>query len=577
VSKRSRRARTRPTQKRRPGGRPTPRREEPDLIQQIAAALADDDPLMLLGFASTLLAVLDPRSRNPFEPAPDGPSREVMVDSLLAVPLPETSAVLAAMATMSGDDVLRRRVHRERSGLLPGWLADLHRTTALPRAVELTHVLGDGDNVLVSATLPGGHELTAVVYIDHNMGTLVKDAFVLSMPLDDVVEHLRTAAGDDPDTEARPLDPADARARIVEAVECGAITFPPFETDTWPSCRPLVEWMAGLLPAGGTGYQRPEWDEAATKALAERFLATLPGPDHTTAHDLLSSLLWFGTDYGPGDPMRWSPTAVEILLLDWIPRKIVDDVEVLATVPALLREFIRFCHKERGVRAALTEQTLGAVDGYEPEYQRLIRSDRPQGPAALLAAMGMLDEPEQSLSEYMLDSLRREVGGQAALDALDAQPLPAEPFAWDAVPPDVHARVGEVLEQVERCCTELLDEQYRTVCRRLLADAAAGDPEIFRRRSKAATAAAAICWMAGKANSLFDREPVTPKMAVKDLTGYFGTAGTGVSQRSLPLLRAIGAGQHQYGQVDLGSPRYLTGPRREHILAHRDRYLAMED
>jgi hypothetical protein len=29
--------------------------------------------------------------------------------------------------------------------------------------------------------------------------------------------------------------------------------------------------------------------------------------------------------------------------------------------------------------------------------------------------------------------------------------------------------------------------------------------------------------------------------------------------------------------MDLGTPRYLTGPRRARILAHRDRYRAMVD
>ncbi|WP_214371064.1 hypothetical protein [Pseudonocardia sp. H11422] len=84
------------------------------------------------------------------------------------------------------------------------------------------------------------------------------------------------------------------------------------------------------------------------------------------------------------------------------------------------------------------------------------------------------------------------------------------------------------LELVEGCCAELLDEQYRTARRRLLSDAAAGDPGI-------------------------------------------GLGGTSVSQRSEPLLRAIGADPRQYGRMDLGTPRYLTGPRRARILAHRDR------
>ena len=582
MSQRNQRQRTAAKSKRRATGRGrSPRREEPDLISQIAATLDDDDPLPLLGLASALLAALDPPSRNPFGPPSDGPSREEFVESFLAVSLPETSALLAAVAALSGDEVLQRRVSREiadRGHPLPGWLAGLPRAIPVSEAVEVTHVLGDGDNVIVASRLPGGHVLTAVVYVDHNLGTLVKDAFVVSDPLGDVVERVRAAAAGDPDTVARPLAPADARVRISEAIELGAMSFPPCETDTWPACRPLVEWMNALLPDGGTGYRRPEWDGEAVTGIARRFHASPFAADVADPDDLLSSLLWFGTDYGPGDPLRWSPVAVEILLLDWIPRKIVADADQLSAAPDLLRAFVRFCHHERGIRTALTAQTLAAIDAVAPEYQRLIRSDRPQGPEALLAAMGVLSpEPELALPEIMLDSLRRAVGGEAALDGLDADPLPDEPFAWDAVPPDVHDRVGEVLGLVERCCTELLDGQYRTVCRRLLADAAAGDPDIFRRRGRAATAAAAICWIAGKANSLFDREPVSPKLLVKQLAEHFGVTGSSVSQRSEPLLRAIGADPRQYGGMDLGTPRYLTGPRRARILGHRDRYRAMAD
>ena len=83
---------------------------------------------------------------------------------------------------------------------------------------------------------------------------------------------------------------------------------------------------------------------------------------------------------------------MEILLADWIPRKIVASPEHLSKAPALLRAFIRFCHAKREIRAALTDETLAAVDEWEPEYQRLIRSPRPQGPMALLAATGALGD-----------------------------------------------------------------------------------------------------------------------------------------------------------------------------------------
>ncbi len=580
VAKRNRKSR-------RPAGRPRSRRarrepvrDEPDILARITDALDSDDPLPLLALASTLLTVTDPRGRSPLAGLSESPDRDQLIESFLAVPLPETSALLGALAGLSDDDVLSRRVHREitrRAHPLPAWLSDLSRATGEPRAFEMVHALGDGDNVVVAITMPGGHPLTAVVYIDHNMGTVVKDAFVLSEPLDDVVGHVVAAAGSDPDTTARPIDPADARARIGEAVELGAITFPPLETDTWPASRALVQWMAGLLPAGGTGYQRPEWTEQALADLAGRFRASRFAQGVADHGDMLSSLLWFGTDYGPGDPLRWSPVAVEILLTDWVPRKIVAEVDLLTVLPDLVRAFVRFCHHERGVRENLTEQTLAAVDAYEPDYQELIRSDRPQGPAALLAAMGALDDPFPDVSEARLDMLRRAVGGDTALDALDRDPLPDEPFDWATVPPGVHGRVGEVLALLDRCCAELLDTEYRTACRRLLTDVAAGDPDIFRRHGNVATTAAALCWLVGKANPLFDRAGGTgPHIAVKHLTAHFGVGNGAISQRSEPILRAIGVEPHQpHGRKDLGSPRYLTGPGRSAILADRDRYRDM--
>jgi hypothetical protein len=589
VPKRTRREKRGPVRQRPSRGRPAQDRgrpDEPDLLGDVAAALADDQPLLLLSVVSSLLAALDPPPASPFErtPEPGLPTRDELMRTFLEVDMLETSALLAVVAELSGDEVMRRRVRREiteRAHTLPVWLANLGRTT-VTRVVEMVHVLGDGDNVMIGLSLPGDFALSVVVYIDHNMGTLVKDAFAVPEPLDELIEHMRIAAGDGPDTTWADLSPADARVRIKDAIERGAITFPPMETDSWPACRPLIEWAIGMLPAGGTGYQRPRWDIKQLSELTERFFASPFGTDLDDAdhRGLLESLLWFGTDYGPGDPLRWSPIAVEILLVDWIPRKIAADTAYLAKAPELLRAYIRFCHHERGIRAALTEDTLAAVDEYEPGYQQTIASPRPQGSAALLAAMGALhphgpwpaSEVEiPTIDEIMLDSLHRAVGGEDALATLDDIPLPDEPFDWDPIPADVHERVDEVLGLLDRCCDERLDVEYRTACRRILSRAAAADPEIFRRRSKAETTAGAICWIVGKANDLF-----TAQMLVKDLMGFFGIRQASVSQRSEALLRAIGIDPHdRYGSMNLRSPDYLTSSRRTQIIALRDQYQTM--
>ncbi|MGH3520962.1 MAG: DUF6398 domain-containing protein [Haloechinothrix sp.] len=561
----------------------------PDLVSDVRRAISADHPIDLLALVSSVLAVVDPRGRSPFAPD-DQPefSRAELLQSFLDMPSPETSALLAVIAEMTEEDLLRARILKElasRPSVLQRWLAGLSEVVVY-RTVEIVHVLGDGDNIMLGARLPDGHELTCVVYIDHNLGSLVKDAFVVPEALAEVIALMRSNA--DVDTSWRELDPAAARARVRAAIDVAAMTVPPFETETWPACRALVEWLNALLPEGGTGYQRPEWDSTMLTALSEQFFASAHGAelDDHEHRTLLDSVLWFGTDYGPGDPLRWSPVSVEILLVDWVPRKVVADPTYLAKAPRLLRAFIRFCHAERGIRASLTTETLLAVDHWEPEYQRIIRSPRPQGPAALLAAPGAIDPDEDwsldddeldTVEEIMLDVLRRAVGGADQLDKLDELPLPDENIEWEAIPDDIRDRVSEVLTLLDRCCDELLNQEYRTSCRRLLARAATGDPEVFRRRGRVDTAAAAIAWISGGANDLFRSYGQAPRMLVKDLMGHFGLKQSSISSRAKTILRAGGFDADQYGSIELGSPDYLTSARRRDIIELRDRYRAAID
>jgi hypothetical protein len=445
------------------------------------------------------------------------------------------------------------------------------------RAVRMGHVLGDGDNIMLGARLPDGHELTCVVYIDHNFGTLVKDAFVLPESIADVEAHFRQLA-DDPDTRWDDLSLADARAWIDEAIELAAVTVPPLETDTWPACRALVEWITRGLPDGGSGHQRPQWDSTELGRLSDRFFGSPRGSrlDDPDRRGLLESLLWYGTDYGAGDPLRWSAPRVEILLADWLPRKVMAPVEYLAMAPDLLRAFIGFAHAEIGLRSELTDETLAALDDWEPEYQQTIRSPLPQGPTDLLAAVGveglLADMSASSgLETFEQSTLRRlalDVGDQTQLDRLDDNPLPDEPFRWEGIPDDVTAPIRQVLELTDRCCAEILGVEYRTACRRLLARVARSGPEVFRRTGRAETAGAALVWIVGKANDLFDHR--AGGVHVKDLMSHFGLKQSSITTRAATMLRASGFHDDTY-VVRLGSPDYLVAARRRWVISTRDR------
>lgn len=573
--------------------------EELDLVQRLERALDVPEPLDLLALVSALMVSLTPRHTLPFVASTEPDTQPKMtlaefVDSFIDVDLRATTGALTVMAALTDDEMLAARVRRElerRTHRVPPWLRGLAGPTAY-RAVEVVDVLGDGDDVIVGVRLGSGHELTALVYIDHNLGTQIKDAFFVPDSIGNVVSLMKRRA-ESPDTEWRDLALADARTRIEEADHLWSISYPPLESDSWPACRPLVAWVNRALPEGGAGYQRPEWSDSQLSELTEDFFTSRfgSGLDDADHRSLLESILWFGTDYGPGDPLRWSPVAVEMLLADWIPRKIVADPDFLSLAPDLLSAFVRYSHHTRGIRSVHTTETLDAVASWTPDYLKTIRSDRPQGPAALLAAMGVPWSSEEDgaasgadeagaakLAELLAEfrvrriaQLEAAVGGRETLETLDTTPLPEEPFDWTGLPDDIHDPVRRVLDLVDAGCAEFLDVQARTGCRRLLARCAAGEPAVFRRRAAPKGAAAAICWIVARSNDLFDSWGAGLK--VKQLSEFFDVATP--SQRAGVLLKAAGIVDNPYETaVPLGSTDLLVSSRRAAIIKERDFLIA---
>jgi hypothetical protein len=350
------------------------------LLQSLRSGLRSGEPLELLTVVGGLLELTDPRNRDPLREDGQQVSREQLVESFVQTSFAETTAALAAIRALLPAEELDPRIEPElarRRQPVPDWLAGLADARAEPEVWFMTHVLGDGDDYVFGVTLPSGQSLSALVYIDHNLGSVVKDAFVVPRRLEELAAMMGETITDSDQSLTR-FDPATARAIAEEAIGLGRHLITPLESETWPACRPVVEWLLRFLPAGGTVPERPEWGDAEIAELTEDFFKSPYGTefDHQDERSLLESVIWFGTDYGPGDPLRWSPVSVEMLLADWFPRKIVAEPAFLAKLPDLLRAYIRYCHHRNGIRSTLTAETLASVDEWEPEYQRAIRSAR---------------------------------------------------------------------------------------------------------------------------------------------------------------------------------------------------------
>ena len=345
-------------------------RDEPSLTDVMSGALNGGHPLGLLSFASTLIrmAQSDPfpnwgsRQREPID-------MDLVVASFSREKSRETTALLAVLAELMLNETDRQdRCRREaaaRNDPLPEWISNLSHIR-VHRAVRATHVLGDEDELLLGAELPGGHELTCVVHLNHNMLSEVDDAYLLPQSIDKVLS-VAIERNTDPNVSFVDMNLADARAWIDHGLEQPLL---PTGSGTWPDCRALVSWLASHLPEGGARFQMPEWDWAPLSKLIRSFFVSPAGAPFNDFDNevLLQELI----DSGTGDPLRWSAARIA-RLLDGLPLYGQHlPLKRVLEVPELLRAFVPFAHSESGIRNELTSKALAVIDEMASAYKQEI-------------------------------------------------------------------------------------------------------------------------------------------------------------------------------------------------------------
>ncbi len=163
------------------------------------------------------------------------------------------------------------------------------------------------------------------------------------------------------------------------------------------------------------------------------------------------------------------------------------------------------------------------------------------------------------------------VGGVDALWRLDARPLPDEPFDCSVVDSADVPFAHEVVALSDRCCDEILDIEFRTITRRILARVAARDPGPLRRSRHAARCAAALVWLAGQANGEFGRRG---RRTASWLWAWFGVANSSDRGRSLRSAAGLEPERPDYSRwgepLTLGDASLLHSAYRGRLAAERD-------
>lgn len=365
------------------------------LVLELRKRLRNPDPWELLAFVSTIVTATEDTSA----PAVAGNALHGLVDSFIGVDLAETTAALHVLAALVRDEDLVREIDVElsqRSQPMPLWLKDI-RQTSVTKAVVVSAAADLGEDVILGIEWAGVGEAAFLTYIDHAAGTVVKDAFPAPMSVADTVVHLESMADEDEDdVEFEDVDLGVARILIEDALEHGDDLGVEFESDTWPSSRPILEWLLSVLPEVDLdlrGLDRfddlDDVDAFAETVLRERahVIEAFSGSDEAASatltltpegqdRDDIAMSLIAGSDVflSPEDFRRWTPERVHELLLTTLPASVLVDGRVAERIPQLLRAFATWSLKgidaAEGEIAALTD----TVDRVGPEYVRLATS-----------------------------------------------------------------------------------------------------------------------------------------------------------------------------------------------------------
>lgn len=205
---------------------------------------------------------------------------------------------------------------------------------------------------------PPSHSLG--VYVDHNLGGIAKDAFV-GPSLDDVAAASRASPGGP--LVVAPVSTTEAAALVRVALDETERAFAPAVTDSFRATRALLLARLRRLPADGAAQRAVRLRPDEQAALLAEFLASREAADLDEAcrRELGAFPLRYCSEEVVGAALRFSPAMVERFCTDWAPQQPGMRPAHLVELPDVLRAWIRFVGRRRGIPTARVAEALDAV------------------------------------------------------------------------------------------------------------------------------------------------------------------------------------------------------------------------
>ncbi|MEV0839952.1 hypothetical protein AB0I55_10380 [Actinocatenispora sera] len=265
-------------------------------------------------------------------------------------------ALLVGLAGVAPAEVADRARAASNAGTQPVWAAEIG-TARCTDAWAMSDVYGDQTEfVLVfefSDRDRGGAPHACCVLTDANLG-VVKDCWTSTEPERVLADCRRSAASND-DLQLAEVAPSTARAAIEPLL---AHTDELLEL---PDSTEFAEDRALLLARLATLPTASAEDAGAGVDPVAEFLAAPEAEIDDAPDGVVEACARLIAEYAAADPYRWSPTAAERFLVDWVPTSAVLDPECVDWLPTVLLAFVTYAGRRRGLPEDAVMATQEAI------------------------------------------------------------------------------------------------------------------------------------------------------------------------------------------------------------------------
>ena len=245
-----------------------------------------------------------------------------------------------------------------RAGVLaPSWSEAIGAATPTGAWMIPDSDFDDGEILFAEFQQPGCPRHTVGIYVDHNMGGVAKIiGLTVSMeettaelyglgtpqplPLEEMGPRMRAALKKVHPLRRRSFDHEDAVHYALACARADALpsgsAFPADPVEVTPDERFAL--LAEFLESDEGSSFREDIDAQTVIALAIDFCAERDG-----------------------QPLRWSPIAVERFLRGWLPEQAAEQRDVLGRTPEVLGAWVQYAGRQRGLAPDKVAETVAAI------------------------------------------------------------------------------------------------------------------------------------------------------------------------------------------------------------------------